>query len=326
MSARDGQTSRRGFLKGAAAAAGAAVYLPAVAAAEPDRAAMPMRTFGKTDCKVSLFGLGCYPLGALRDPDEGSALVVRALDGGCNYIDTAPSYKNGNSERRVGNALRQRKRSDVFLATKTLERTADGARRELEQSLKRLKVDAVDLIQIHAVRTESDLARVLDLKRGPLPGLLKAKEEKLVRFIGVTGHTDPTVMRKTFEGWGFDSILFPLNCVDPNHRTKTDPPERLSFVEETLPAAVKNGLARVAMKVFASGRLPKKGISAEQCLRYTYGLDIATCTVGCKTEAEVDLALGVAKAFKPLSAEASKALVESTRPYRGKSTEWYKRA
>ena len=169
------------------------------------------------------------------------------------------------------------------------------------------------------------MRRLLRSARGPLAALIKAKEEGLIRWIGVTGHADPYVMRRTFEKYPFASILFPLNCVDPHYETRGDKPERLSFVEETLPAAIENGLGRVAMKVFASGRLAKKGIDPELCLRYTYGLDISTCIVGCNSIAQVDLAARVAREQKPLSEAETKALLASTRPHRGKGTEWYKR-
>ena len=319
--------TRRSVIAGAVAA-GAALGLPAPAHAEPDapkKKPMPMRPLGKTGAKVSLFGLGCYPIGAMAKEDDGVAVVLRAIDAGCTYIDTAPSYSRGTSERRVGLALKARKDKDILLATKTHTRTESDARRDLEQSLDRLQVERIDLLQVHAVSTLEDMQRALDKKRGPLAALLKAKEEGLIRWIGVTGHADPYVMRRTFEKYPFASILFPLNCVDPHYTTRGKKPERLSFVEQTLPAAIENGLGRIAMKVFASGRLAKKGIDPELCLRYTYGLDISTCIVGCNSIAQVDLAARVAREQKPLTEAETKALLASTKPHRGKGTEWYKR-
>ncbi len=286
---------------------------------------MPIRPFGKTGRKVSLFGLGCFPLGPVANEDDAVAVVLRAIDQGCTYVDTAPSYSRGVSERRVGIALKERKTKKILLATKTHTRTESDARRDLEQSLKRLQVQKIDLVQVHAVSTAADMAKALDKKKGPLAALIKAKEEGLLRFIGVTGHADPKVMRKTFETYAFDSILFPLNCVDPHYETKSDKPERLSFVEQTLPAAVKNGLGRVAMKVFASGRLPKKGVDPAACLRFTYGLDISTCIVGCNSIAQVDLAVRIAREDPKLTKAETKALLAVTRAHRGKGTEWYKR-
>jgi uncharacterized protein len=299
---------------GAAARAGAAdPPRPAPPAGAP--AAMPLRDFGKTGARVSVFGLGCFPLGGLPDDVKGVEIVRRALERGCTYFDTAPSYSNGASERRVGAALKGRPRASFFLATKTHTRTAREARRDLDASLTRLSVDHLDLVQVHAVADTADLERAL-AKEGPLAALVKAREEKLVRFLGVTGHADPKVVRAAVERYEFDAVLFPLNCVDPHH---------LSFVKETLPAAVEKGLARVAMKVFASGKLPTLGIEPAECLRYAYGLDVSTVIVGCSSLEQVDAAASVAVEARRLTGGEEAALLLKTQRHAGRSTEWYKR-
>lgn len=287
---------------------------PSAAAPAATPAAMPRRPFGKTGLEASLFGLGCFPIGGLPDEDEGVRLVRLALDLGCTYLDTAPSYGEGRSERRVGLAIKGRPREGFLLATKTHTRTEREARNDLEKSLERLGVQHIDLVQVHAVGDSADMERAL-AKDGPLRALEKARDEKLVRFIGVTGHRDPAVMATCIERYAFDSLLFPLNCVDPHHH---------SFVAGTLPQAVKNGLARVAMKVFASGKLPTLGIEAADCLRFTYGLDISTAIVGCSSEAQVRLAAEVACQSRRLSPGEQARLVDSTQPHRGSGTEWYK--
>jgi aryl-alcohol dehydrogenase-like predicted oxidoreductase len=278
---------------------------------------MPRRPFGKTGFESGVFGLGCYPVGAARSDEEGANIVRRALDLGCNYLDTAPSYVRGVSERRVGLALRGR-RDAAFLATKTLERTGREARRDLEGSLERLRVDHVDLIQVHCVRDAADLEAVLS-ERGPLPALVEAKRKGLVRFVGVTAHEDPAVARAAIERYAWDSVLMPMNPADPH---------RLSFVDDALPAAVERGIARVAMKVMGAGRLVggPKGLSPEECLRFAYGLDVSTAIVGCATVAEVETAARVATEAKPLSADERKALVARAAPFSGKAVEWWKRA
>jgi aryl-alcohol dehydrogenase-like predicted oxidoreductase len=328
MASNGGASTRRRFLAGAAGTAVVAALDPLAVAGEPAAAPLPRRPFGKTGEHVTLFGLGCFPLGSIRKERDGVEVALRALDAGCNYLDTAPSYSRGVSERRVGLALKERKPKGVLLATKTHTRTKAAAWRDIEGSLKRLGVDRIDVLQIHAIKGEDDLAKALDERAGPLAALLEAREQKLIRFIGVTGHYDPAVMRMAFERWPFASILFPLNCVDPHYRTKAaggKPPERLSFLDQTLPAACENGLARVAMKVFSSGRLPKNGVEARACLRFTYGLDVSTAIVGCASKAEVDLAVEVARENKPLTEPARKALLASTEHLQGKTTEWYKR-
>jgi aryl-alcohol dehydrogenase-like predicted oxidoreductase len=276
---------------------------------------MPRRPFGSTGSRASVFGLGCFYVGAASTDDEGVAVVRRALDLGCDYLDTAPSYVRGASERRVGLALEGR-RDGVFLATKTLERTAKGARRDLEGSLRRLGVDHVDLIQVHCVTDEADLEAVLS-RDGPLPALLEAKEKGLVRFVGVTAHRDPAVARAAVERWAWDSVLLPMNPADPHRR---------SFVEGALPAAVSRGMARVAMKVLGAGRLLSGdgGLSAADCLRWAYGLDVSTAIVGCATVAEVELAARVAVEDKPLSEEERTSLVARAARFSGKHVEWWK--
>lgn len=305
---------RRSVLGGGLALAAAAGLASRAEAEPPAPPPMPRRPFGKTGLEASVFGLGCFPIGGLPDEDEGVRLVRLALDLGCTYLDTAPSYGEGRSERRVGLAIQGRPRDSFLLATKTHTRTEREARGDLEKSLERLGVQQIDLVQVHAVGDAADMERAL-AKDGPLRALEKARDEKLVRFIGVTGHRDPRVMAACIERYAFDALLFPLNCVDPHHH---------SFVAGTLPAAVKNGLARVAMKVFASGKLPTLGIDARACLRYTYGLDIATAIVGCGNEAQVRLAAEVAREAQRLTPEEQARLVASTQPHKGSGTEWYK--
>lgn len=319
-----GGLSRRRLLGGAlAVGAGALLGGKASAAPEAKELSIPTRPFGKTGRTVTVFGLGCFYVGGLGSDAAGAEVVRRALDAGCTYFDTAPSYHAGVSERRVGIGLEGR-RGDVFLSTKTLERNGALARRELEASLKRLKTDHVDLIQIHCVRTAADLASVLAAD-GPLVALRRAKEEGLVKFVGVTGHEDPKVMKAAIETDAFDSVLLPLNPVDLHWA---------SFVDGTLPAAVTKGMARVGMKVFASGRLVRpadgtaKGLAAEDCLRFAYGLDVSTTIVGCSTTDEVDLAARIAAEAKPLDAAARAALIADAKRFTGNTgdgVEWYKR-
>lgn len=328
-----GELSRRALLKGAlAAGAGAALSSGAGGAsagpASDKKAALPTRPFGKTGRTVTTFGLGCFYVGGLSTDAEGADVVRRALDAGCTYFDTAPSYHAGTSERRVGQGLVGR-RADVFLSTKTLEREGGRARRELEASLERLRTDHVDLIQIHCVRDAADLEAVL-AKKGPLEALRRAQDEGLARFVGVTGHEDPRVMKAAIETGAFDSVLLPLNATDLHWA---------SFVQTTLPAAAKAGIARVGMKVFASGKLVRdeatdkeKGVvrlSAADCLRFAYGLDVSTTIVGCSTFEEVDLAARIAAEAKPLEPAAREALVKAAKAFSGRpdsgGVEWYKK-
>lgn len=319
---RAGGPSRREVLTaGAAAASGALLGLGRAAHADESEAGsetpLPRRRLGKTGFDATLFGLGCFPLGGLPEEDAAVAVIVRALDAGCNYVDTAPSYgRRGAGEQRVAKALRLRPDHEVFLATKTHTRTAEDARRDLEGSLERLGRARLDLVQVHAVKDAADLERVL-AAGGPLETLVAARKEGLVRYIGITGHYDPEVMRGACKRSDFDTVLFPVNCVDVHFR---------SFEKEMLPTAVEKGLGRVAMKAFAGGNLLKKGVAPEACLRYVYGLDVATVVVGCRTVEEVDLAARMARENRPLDAEERATLLRETQPHRGTRVEWYKRA
>jgi len=320
--------TRRAFLAGGVAAAAGALARPLGADEKPGRPPLPRRPLGRTGDDVTLFALGCFPLGGLPDEEEGARVALAALEAGCNYLDTAPSYADGKSERAVGRALKSFRGARPLVATKTLGRTADQAQRDLEGSLLRLGIERVDLVQVHAVRDAEDLARVLDRAQGPLGALERAREQKLLRWIGVTGHFDPATMSRTFARYDFDSILFPLNCVDPHYQIpgKGDAPaESLSFLRETLPAAVEKGLARLAMKVFASGSLPKGGLDPRECLRFAYGLDVSTCVVGCRTVEEVALAAQVAREGRFMDEKEREAFLARSRALAGPKAEWYKR-
>lgn len=317
----EGGCSRRELLTGAVIV-GAGFAVPRLLSADPkdEKPAIPTRPFGKTGRTVTCFGLGSYYVGAAATDSDGIAVVQRALDLGVTYIDTAPSYVSGASERRVGKALEKR-RDQVFLSTKTLERDARGVQRDLDGSLKRLRTDHVDLIQVHCVRDAKDLEAVLS-EAGPLPALIQARDQGKVRFIGVTGHEDPVVMKSAIESYAWDSVLLPLNPVDPHWK---------SFLEGALPAASKKGIARVAMKVFASGRIVAgdAALSAEDCLRFSFALDVSTSIVGCATVAEVELAAKIASEAKPLSDEQRASLISAAARFSGKTgsgVEWYKHA
>ena len=309
------------MLGGAVALCSAAGARRASAGPEPvreDAKPIPKRPFGKTGFESTVFGLGCYYVGAARSDADGVAIVRRALDLGCNYLDTAPSYVGGASERRVGIAL-EGLRDRIFLSTKTLERDGPAARRDLEASLKRLRTDRVDMVQVHCVTDAKDLEKVLS-EAGPLPALLEAKRKGLLRFVGVTGHRHPEVVRAAVERYAWDAVLMPLNAADAHWK---------SFVTGALPAAVERGMARVAMKVLGAGRLVSGpgALSARDCLRYAYGLDVSTAVVGCASVEEVEVAARAATEATPLTAAERDDLVRRAAPMSGGKdprAEWWK--
>ncbi|MEM8882638.1 MAG: aldo/keto reductase [Planctomycetota bacterium] len=298
--------TRRRFL----VAAGATLTAPFVFA---DERPMPLRPFGRTGLKVSLAGLGCYPLGRMG-AEPATKLVRRAVELGINYFDTAESYSSGRSEENLRAGLKGL-RDKVLIGSKTLRRDRKGALEQLEGTLKRLGTDRLDVWQFHALSSKGDVDRILG-KGGAMEAAVEAKKAGKVRYIGITGHADPQVFVDAMGRHAFDTLLIPLNCIDPHHR---------SFEEKALPVARQNKVGTVAMKVFCSGRLPgDRIVKAEECLRYTYGLPIDTCIVGCDTVAQVELAAHVARNGKPMAKKERDQLRAATKSHSPR-LEWYKR-
>ncbi|MCM3875327.1 MAG: aldo/keto reductase, partial [Thermoanaerobaculia bacterium] len=252
---------RRDALKiGAAAAAGfltrdvaadVAKEAPATAFAGPynprTAGAMPTRNFGRTGFRVGIFSLGGQA--AVEKPDSEAAAVPileKALDLGVNYIDTSARYGGDArwSERYIGKVMKRR-RSEAFLATKTHDRTRDGAWKLLETSLELLNTDHVDLWQIHNLTSKEQVDRIF-APGGAVKAMQEARDQKLVRFLGVTGHADPDVLLEAIRRFPFDTVLMALNAADPHHR---------SFQKELLPAAVEKEMGIVGMKIPARGRI-----------------------------------------------------------------------
>lgn len=320
--------TRREFLRlsaaaATAAAAGGRLLLPGEAAAQDAderrrilERPLPVRDLGKTGLRVGILGLGCFYLGNLRDGEQAVAVVRRALELGVDWFDTAPSYNRGVSEERVGKGLKG-SRDRVHIATKSTRRDGKGAVAELEESLKRLGTDRVDLFQFHALRDASDAREVFG-KGGAHEALEKARKAGKVLHLGFTGHYDPEVLAAVCRERPVETILLPLNALDPHDR---------SFEKGTLPAARERGLGVVAMKVFASGRLvgdPALSPTPAECLRYVLSLPVATAIVGCSTVEELEADLVLAKSFEPLPAEERAALLDRTAPFAKRRIEWYK--
>ena len=264
---------------------------------------MPTRTLGTTGCRVSVLSLGGVKYNQ-RSDRHAAGVVSRALDLGVNYIDTAYSYED--SERKIGLVLRDR-RDGVFVATKTERRDRDGARREIEASLRRLQTDRIDLIQVHDLATEQELAQAM----GP-DGALRAMEEFVaagqVRFIGVTGHRYPELLAKALEVYPFDTLLVALGAMQGAVRP---------FYETVMPPAKARGVGVIGMKVMAHGWYGEEGM-AESALRYVLGLDgVATALVGVDDVPQLEQNVRVARECRPLSdAEREDLLARSRAMYK----------
>lgn len=327
-------------------------------------------SFGKSGRVLPRLGLGAFPLGNLPNERDGVEVALHAMRAGVRYIDTAPSYGAGRSETRVGIALAEflaaaaRRgeahgaegrsggtpgageirtadgpdgpnapvtRADFYIATKTLRRDAAGAREELEQSLKRLKLEYVDAVQVHEVH--DDVGRLFE-KDSVLDALRKAQDEGLVKFVGVTGHRNPkwlveaiTRNPPTQDGdkvRGFVSALVPVNPIDVQH---------FSFVKDFLPKAAELNVAVVAMKVYGGGYLlgltnedGSKKLAAGELLRYALAQKgVAVAVPGCDKVEHVDEALAGAGADEmPLAETRQRELEALAGEHLGKKSEWYK--
>lgn len=289
--------SRRGFLK----VVGAGSLVKPVFGAS---AKLPRRPLGKTGVEVSslAFGAGSRFL-MYEQEDVALAVLNEAIDLGITYIDTAQSYGNGKSEERVGKVMRDR-RKEVFLTTKLTERKGDEALRALEVSLKRLQVDQLDLVHIHALEGDEDLARI-ESPDGVLKALYKARDERMTRFIGITCHAAPATLKTALERHDFNCTQMALNAararIDDEGFKAVKMPMG-GFEEVALPVANKKGLGVIAMKVFGQEQLLGYA-SPEKLLRYSLSLPVAAAVAGMPKREHIQQNVEIARTFKPLSKE-----------------------
>jgi hypothetical protein len=250
---------------------------------------MQTRPFGKTGVNLPILSLGCQRLVDEEGCSEEQAVAIlnTALERGIRYFDTAWIYSDGQSERRVG-LVASHRRKEMWIATKTWDTTRDGARRQLEESLKRLQTDYVDEWRLHNVSRFNRL----DAMTGPggaLEAAIRAREEGLVRFISISGHGDPQVQIEALRRFPFDTALVAVSALD--HFI-------YSFAEEFLPYAQQRGVGVVGMKVFAYKKLAHV---ADRALRYALALPLTTVIVGCSTLAQLEADLAVAESFTPMT-------------------------
>lgn len=265
--------------------------------------ALPSRPLGRTGKEVSILGLGGE--GILRTHGETARVVKvihRALDLGITYCDTAPAY--ASSRDYYGAALGER-RKEIFLASKTHDRSRDGSLWLLDDSLVRLRTDHLDLWQLHDIRTADDVDRIF-AKGGALEALVQAQSEGRVRFLGLTGHHDPAVLVEAMSRFAFDTVLVALNAADVHRR---------SFIHAVLPEAARRGMGVIGMKVCAQGRLlGPGGVIMEDAMGYVLSLTgVSTVIVGCGTPNEVEENVRIARQFKSFGNEQMRMLEQRTR-------------
>lgn len=270
---------------------------------------MPMRTLGRTGVQVSLIGLGGWHLGFKAIDEQLSIRIIRtAIDQGINFMDNCWDYNEGASEIRMGKALRDGYRDRAFVMTKIDGRTKKDAAKQLDESLRRLQLDHIDLVQHHEILRYEDPHRMFD-KEGANAALVEARDVGKIRFIGFTGHKDPRIHLYTLEvarenGFEFDTVQMPLNVMDAHYR---------SFEKMVLPELVKQNIGVLAMKALANGLiLESKTVTAIECLHYAMNLPTSVVITGCESMENLEQALTAARTFKPMTDEQVRSLLSKT--------------
>ncbi|MEG4205652.1 aldo/keto reductase [Microcoleus sp. Pol7_A1] len=267
---------------------------------------MPERLLGNTGVKVPIFGLGGAGQTPLSQPGreaEAVAQIERAIELGIRYFDTAAEY--GPSEENLGKVLPPY-RSRLFLATKTSARDRDGAWRDLERSLKRLKTDRLDLWQLHHVSFQTELDQIFSAK-GAIKAIEEAKQQKIIRFSGITGHHEPAIIATGLQRYPFDTTLISLNAAEKHHPR--------SFVTSALPVAKAKNIGVIAMKIPAYGKLFQNGVldGMHQAMGYTLSLPgVHCCIIAADSVKQLEENFKVAQAFKPLNQTEMAALEKRT--------------
>jgi predicted aldo/keto reductase-like oxidoreductase len=276
--------------------------------ADTVRGDMRYRTLGRTGEQVSLIGLGGYHIGVPQDEQEGINIIRSAIDQGINFMDNSWDYHNGGSEIRMGKALRDGYRRKVFLMTKIDGRTRASAARQLDESLKRLQADHIDLLQHHEIIRLEDPDRIF-ASGGAMEAVLAAKQAGKVRYIGFTGHKDPLVHLRMLEvaakhQFRFDAVQMPLNVMDAHFR---------SFVQHVVPVLVKEEIGILGMKPLASGLILKsKTATPIECLHYAMNLPTSTVITGIDSMEILKQALEAVRTFQPMASGQVTAILERT--------------
>ena len=272
-----------------------------------------LRKLGKTGVQVTMMGLGGE--GVLRSygrEKEAYDLINRAIDIGIGYFESARAYSG--SESYYGMALKER-RDDIFLTSKAHARDRAGASAQLNETLANMLTDHLDLWQVHDVRTQDDVNKIFG-PGGAIEAFIDAKKNGFTRFVGVTGHHDPYILKNCIELYDFDTVLMPINPAEPTDR---------SFIDIVLPVAVKKGMGVIGMKVYFRGlasRIP--GFSGmEPYFRFALSHSVSTVVIGCDNIMQLEENVRFAESFEPMPEDEIKYLINQTAPY-AKQLMYYK--
>ncbi|HEY1576073.1 MAG TPA: aldo/keto reductase [Terracidiphilus sp.] len=307
---------RRDFLKtatvaaaGSVATTGAQSTIASVTARRPESPNMMYRELGRTGERVSAIGIGGYHLGKQQDPDESIHLLRSAIDRGITFMDNCWDYNGGISEVRMGQALRDGYGQKVFLMTKIDGRDKNTAARQIEQSLGRLQTDVIDLLQFHEVIRLDDPDAIF-APGGAIEAVQEAQQAGKVRYIGFTGHKDPSVHMRMFESadkhsFHFDTVQMPINVMDAHFR---------SFLNGVVPVAQQHGTAVLAMKTFGDPYiLQSKTVTPIEALHFGLNSPASVVITGIDSAAILDQAFQAVQSFKPMERQQVAAILAKTK-------------
>lgn len=266
---------------------------------------IPKRKLGKTGVDVTILGLGGE--GVLRTygyEREADDLINRAIDLGINYFESARAYSG--SESYYGRSLRER-RKEIFLTSKSHARNKKGALLHLQETLRNMKTDHLDLWQVHDVRTEEEIEEIFG-PNGALEAFVEAKDKGLVRFIGVTGHHDPLITKRCLQRFDFDTVLIPVNPAEPAYK---------SYLTEVIPSAKKKGMGVVGMKVYFRGFADKLPWfeTMEPLFRFALSQPITTAVIGCDDVEQLEENVKLAESFSPMTEREILELIRNVSSY-----------
>lgn len=300
--------SRRQFIQ----AASAALLAQEIVAQTQSASAtgMPTRVLGRTGVRVSIIGLGGWHIGSLKDDNEAIRIMHASIDEGLTFFDNCWDYHDGRSEELMGRALADGRRSKVFLMTKNCERDYAGSMKCLEDSLRRLKTDHLDLWQFHEMVYDNDPDWVFE--KGGIRAALEARKQGKVRFIGFTGHKDPKIhlsMLNKPQEW--DAAQMPVNVMDPYYR---------SFIKEVIPVCLKKNVGVIGMKGLGGGTgrfVQNAGLTSDECYRFCMTQPVSVQIAGFTTMAQLKQNVALARAFKPLSKQEGEQLLSRVKDVAG---------
>ncbi len=305
--------SRREFFHWMFGGAAAAALAQQALAQQDSAAGLPTRKLGRTNEQVSILTLGGWHIGAVENKDEAVRIMHAAIDEGLTFFDNAWDYHNGGSEEIMGRALAQEgKRDKVFLMTKNCERDYDGSMRCLDESLKRLKTDRLDLWQFHEMVYDNDPDWVFE--KGGLKAALEAQKAGKVRYIGFTGHKDPRIHKKMLDKpYDWATAQMPINVMDAHYR---------SFQKEVVPVCLNKKVGVIGMKSLGGGspkgKIPSEtSITHDQCRRFSLSLPVSTLCVGIMSMEELKAEIAIARNFKPMTDADKETLLSQAAPEAG---------